>query len=263
MRWTGLDALDRFRLTGQVAVVTGASSGLGAEFAVALAEVGADVVLAARRVDKLAETQAAVQATGRSAIVVAADVREAADCRRVIATAVEELGRVDVLLNNAGVSYAVPAHKDDSTLFVDTVATNLVGAYQMAQAMGCQLIADGRPGSIVNVSSVLGISGSHLPAAGYSASKAGLIGMTRDLAMQWSGRYGIRVNALAPGFFATDMTARIRDSEKMLGGVETRTPMGRLGIAHELVGAMLLLASDAGSYITGITLAVDGGWTLH
>ncbi len=258
-----LDALDRFRLTDRVAVVTGASSGLGAEFAVALAGVGADVVLAARRVDKLEETRRAVEALGRRAVVVTADVRVESDCQRVIATAVDELGHVDVLLNNAGVSYATPAHKDASTQFVDTVATNLVGAYQMALAAGSRMIADGRPGSIVNVASVLGMSGSHLPAAGYSASKAGVIGMSRDLAMQWTGRYGIRVNTLAPGFFETDMTAPIRDSDKMLAGVEARTPMGRLGAAPELVGAMLLLASDAGSYITGITLAVDGGWTLH
>jgi NAD(P)-dependent dehydrogenase (short-subunit alcohol dehydrogenase family) len=170
---------------------------------------------------------------------------------------------MDVLVNNAGITYAAAAHKDRPGAFADLLATNLTGAYQMTQVVGAWLIEHGTPGSIVNISSVLGLAPTGLPTAAYSSSKAGLIGMTRSLAAQWSGRHNIRVNALAPGYIATEMTGELLASEDAVRKLTERTPMGRLGKAEELIGPTLLLASDAGSYITGATLVVDGGWSMH
>jgi len=254
-----VDVLSRFRLDGKVAIVTGASSGLGVAFAEALAEAGADVALGARRVDRLADTARLVEAHGRRAISVQTDVSDPEACRALVAATVEQLGRVDVLVNNAGIGSSVPASRETPEQFRAVLDVNLHGAYWMAQAAAAAM-ADG--GSIVNVSSVLGLTRSDLPQAAYAASKAGLIGLTRDLASQWTARKGIRVNALAPGFFASEMSAPLIANDRIREGVFARTPMGRLGEPEELCAALLLLASDAGSYITGITLPVDGGWTM-
>jgi NAD(P)-dependent dehydrogenase (short-subunit alcohol dehydrogenase family) len=167
------------------------------------------------------------------------------------------------LVNNAGVGYSTPAHKEDPHTFDRIVQVNLTGAWYTAQAFGQACIEAGHGGSIVNISSVLGLSGSDIPQVAYSASKAGMLGLTRDLAMQWSARRGIRVNALAPSFFESELTGPLLSNEVGSQKVTSRTPMGRVGEVRELAGALLLLASDAGSYITGITLPVDGGWTLH
>ncbi|HLI37878.1 MAG TPA: SDR family NAD(P)-dependent oxidoreductase, partial [Streptosporangiaceae bacterium] len=186
--------LDLFRLDGRVALVTGASSGLGVAFARALAEAGADVVLAARRAGRLAETAALVEGAGRRQLVVRADVARPEDCRQAAAAAMAEFGRIDILVNNAGIGTAVPASRETPEQFRQVIEINLNGSYWMAQACGAVM----RPGSaIVNVSSVLGLATAGLPQAAYSASKAGLIGLTRDLAQQWTGRKGIRVNAIA------------------------------------------------------------------
>ena len=181
-----------------MAIVTGASSGLGVAFARALAEAGADLVLAARRADRLEDTRRMVAGLGRRAIAVPTDVTDPAACSALVDRAVAEFGRVDILVNNAGVGTAVPALKETPEQFRGVVELNLNGCYWMAQA--CARVM--RPGSsIVNISSVIGITTAGLPQAAYSASKAGLIGLTRDLAQQWTGRKGIRVNAIAPGFF--------------------------------------------------------------
>jgi NAD(P)-dependent dehydrogenase (short-subunit alcohol dehydrogenase family) len=249
--------LDRFRLDGKVAVVTGASSGLGVAFAQALAEAGADVVLGARRMDRLADTAALVEATGRRALTHATDVADPQACTDLVAVAMEELGRVDVLVNNAGIGTAVPATRETPEEFRSVVDVNLNGAYWMAQACGRVM----QPGSsIVNIASVLGITTAGLPQAAYTASKAGLIGLTRDLAQQWSGRKGIRVNAIAPGFFASEMTEQYPDG--YLDAMGARIPVGRKGDPAELAAALVFLASDAGGYVTGQTLAVDGGITI-
>src|SRR3954454_9149521 len=198
-----MSVLDRFRLDDKVAIVTGASSGLGVAFAKALAQAGADVALGARRVEKLEDTRALVEAAGRRAIAVGTDVAKPEDCSGLVDAAMQEFGRVDILVNNAGIGTAVPATRETPEQFRSVVDVNLNGCYWMAQACGRVM---GQGSSIVNISSVLGITIAGLPQAAYAATKAGLIGLTRDLAQQWTGRKGIRVNALAPGFFASEMT---------------------------------------------------------
>jgi NAD(P)-dependent dehydrogenase (short-subunit alcohol dehydrogenase family) len=252
-----VSVLDRFRLDGKVAVVTGASSGLGVAFAQALAEAGADVALGARRVEKLEDTRKLVEATGRRAITVATDVAKPEDCTALVQAAMDEFGHVDVLVNNAGIGTAVPATRETVDQFRSVIDVNLNGCYWMAQACGRVM----KPGSsIINISSILGITTAGLPQAAYAASKAGLIGLTRDLAQQWTPRKGIRVNALAPGFFASEMTDQYPD-----GYIEAMGPRllaGRKGDAEELAAALIFLASNAGGYVTGQTIPVDGGLTI-
>jgi NAD(P)-dependent dehydrogenase (short-subunit alcohol dehydrogenase family) len=246
--------LDRFRLDGKVAVVTGASSGLGVAFAEGLAEAGADVAICARRVDRLEDTRKRVEALGRRCVAVEADVSNPDDAQKVVDAAVDQLGRVDILVNNAGIGTAVPATREDPDEFRKVIDINLNGSYWMAQA-AARAMKDG--GSIVNIGSVLGQTSAHLPQAAYASSKAAIIGLTRDLAQQWTGRKGIRVNALAPGFFESEMTDQY--PEGYLDQMMFRVPAGRKGEADELTAALLFLASDASSYVTGIVLPVDGG----
>ena len=252
-----MDVLDMFRLDGKVAIVTGASSGLGVAFAQALAQAGADVALGARRVEKLEQTRALVEATGRRAITVATDVADPEHCTRLVEQTVQQLGRVDVLVNNAGIGTAVPATRETVEQFRSVIDVNLNGCYWMAQACGRVM----QPGSsIINISSILGLTTAGLPQAAYAASKAGLIGLTRDLAQQWTGRKGIRVNGLAPGFFTSEMTDQY--PEGYLEALAPRMVAGRKGDAAELAAALVFLASPAGGYVTGQTLAVDGGVTI-
>ena len=249
--------LDRFRLDGRTAIVTGASSGLGVDFAIALAEAGADVVLAARRAGRLEETRKAVEAAGRRALAVGTDVTVPDDCRRLVQAATEAFGQVNILVNNAGVGTAVPATREQPDEFRQVIDVNLNGSYWMAQECGRVM----PPGSaIVNISSVIGLTTAGLPQAAYSASKAGLIGLTRDLAQQWTGRKGIRVNAIAPGFFPTEMTGQY--AEDYIASQRGRIVAGRWGEGAEVAAALVFLVSDAASYITGQTLAVDGGITI-
>lgn len=250
--------LDSFRLDDRVVIVTGASSGLGVAFAKGFAEAGADVVLGARRVEKMADTAALVQAAGRRAHTHKTDVADPEQCRQLVDAAMAEFGRVDVLINNAGVGTAVPATRETPEQFRSVIDINLNGSYWMAQACGRVMT----PGSsIINIASVLGLTTGGLPQAAYSASKAGVMGLTRDLAQQWSSRKGIRVNALAPGFFASEMTDDLAPGY-LEHTVLPRTPMGRLGDAAELAATAVWLASPAGGYVTGQTIVVDGGLTI-
>jgi len=249
-----VSVLDRFRLDGKVVVITGASSGLGAAFATGLAEVGADIAICARRAERLEQTKRDVEAVGRRCVAVTADVAKPEDCTRVVEETVAALGKVDVLVNNAGMGTAVPATRETPEQFRAVIDVNLNGAYWMAQACA-RVMAPGS--SIVNIGSVLGSTTAGLPQAAYSSSKAAIIGLTRDLAVQWTGRKGIRVNALAPGFFPSEMTEQYPDG--YLESQQARLPAGRPGEAEELTAALLFLASDASSYVTGIVLPVDGG----
>ena len=246
--------LDAFRLDGRVVVLTGASSGLGVGFARALAAVGADLVLAARREALLEEHAGSLRASGRRVVTQAADVSVPEDCRAVAGRAVEEFGRIDVLVNNAGLGTAVPASRETQESFDRVLDVNLRGTFWMAQA--CAPVMP--PGStIVNVASVLGLVAPRFPQAAYASSKAGVIGLTRDLAQEWSGRKGIRVNALCPGYFASEMTAG--EDTVLREMVGAQSILGRFGQQHELDSALLFLASPASSYVTGTTLTVDGG----
>jgi NAD(P)-dependent dehydrogenase (short-subunit alcohol dehydrogenase family) len=252
-----MNILDRFRLDGKVAVVTGASSGLGVAFAQALAQAGADVVLGARRVERLSETGALIEAEGRKFAALQTDVTKPDECTALIALAIERFGRVDILVNNAGVGTAVPATSETPDQFRNVIDVNLMGAYWMAQAFAR---AAKNGGVIVNISSILGMRPGGLPQAAYASSKAGLIGLTRDLAAQWTGRKGIRVNALAPGYFPSEMTEDLPDATIQL--VVGLTAAGRIGRPEELASTLIWLASDASSYVSGVTVPVDGGFVM-
>ncbi|GAA1272414.1 2-deoxy-D-gluconate 3-dehydrogenase [Planotetraspora silvatica] len=247
--------LERFRLDGRVVIVTGASSGLGVAFARGFAEAGADVVIGARRLDMLEETRRLVEETGRRCLAVATDVAVPEQCQALVDAAVAEFGHVDILINNAGVGTAVPALRETPEQFRHVIDVNLHGTFWMAQA--CARVM--RPGSaIVNIGSVLGETTAGLPQAAYSASKAAVAGLTRDLAQQWTSRRGIRVNCLEPGFFHSEMTDKYPPGylDRVM---EQRVLMKRAGEPIELVTTAVFLASDAGSYISGAVLAVDGG----
>ncbi|MCV7191848.1 SDR family NAD(P)-dependent oxidoreductase [Mycolicibacterium brumae] len=248
---------DLFDLDDKVVLVTGASAGLGVAFARAFAEAGADLVLGARRVDKLADTVELVEASGRRALAVLTDVADPAQCQGMVDAAMEVFGHVDVLINNAGIGTAVPATRETVQEFETVIDINLNGSYWMAQACGRVM----QPGSsIINISSILGITTAGLPQAAYAASKAGIIGLTRDLAQQWGSRKGIRVNALAPGFFKSEMT-----DNYLPGYLDSQLPrvlLGRTGEPAELAATAVWLASAAGGYVTGQTIAVDGGITV-
>jgi NAD(P)-dependent dehydrogenase (short-subunit alcohol dehydrogenase family) len=249
-----MSLMDRFRLDGKVAIVTGASSGLGVAFAEGLAEAGATVVICARRIDRLTETKERIDARGGDCLAISADVTDPEDCERVVKGALDAFGKVDVLVNNAGVGTAVPATRETPEEFRRVIDVNLLASYWMAQACGRVM----EPGSsIINIGSVLGSTSGGLPQAAYSSSKAAIIGLTRDLAQQWTGRRGIRVNALAPGFFPSEMTAEY--SEGYLDSVRGRVPAGRIGDPDEVALAAIFLASDAASYVSGVLLPVDGG----
>jgi NAD(P)-dependent dehydrogenase (short-subunit alcohol dehydrogenase family) len=251
--------LDRFSLAGKVAIVTGASSGLGVAFARAMAEAGADVAIGARRVDRLEETRKLIEATGRRCVVVRTDVTVVEDCQALVDATMAELGRVDILVNNAGDGGEYhPATEDPPEQFRRVVDLNLMGSYWMAQACGRVM---GPGSSVINLSSVMALTTAKMPAAGYSSAKAAVLGLTRDLAAQWGTEKGIRVNALLPGTFPSEQTAHYSESYRAKV-IKARIPIGRLGEPEDIAATAVFLASDASAYITGVTLPVDGGVLL-
>src|SRR5262245_13068056 len=244
-----------FDLSGKTALVTGASSGLGVHFAKCLAAAGASVVLAARRADRLESLQAELIKSGATAKSVALDVQSGES----IASALEAAGPIDIVVNNAGISIVKPALDMPEKDWDAVVDTNLRGAWLVAQGVAKRWVADKRPGTIVNIGSILGLRtiGQVAP---YNASKAGLIHLTQVLAMEWA-RYRIRVNAICPGYIETEMNSAFCKTPAGLRLIE-RIPQRRIGLPEHLDGALLLLASDAGSFMTGSVITVDGGHTV-
>ena len=252
-----MEPLAPFRLDGEVALVTGASSGLGARFATVLDAVGARVAITARRRDRL--DALARQLT--DPIVVDCDVTDEAARADLLPRVLDAAGRVDVLVNNAGRSEPVRALHEPVDNFRATMELNLVAPFAIAQATAQAMVERSIPGRIVNIVSIYALRGiGRVPEASYSASKGGLLSLTRELASQWS-RKDIRVNALAPGWFPSEMTEGLFQEERLVEWVRDRTPLRRAGTEEELDGALLFLCSRASSYVTGQVLAVDGGWS--
>jgi hypothetical protein len=252
------DPIAAFSLENRVAIVTGASSGLGARFARVLDAAGARVVLAARRVDRL-EVLAGEMS---DALPVACDLSEPDQAGELVERTLSHYGRVDILVNNAGIDHNEPALEESMDDFRRELEVNLVAPFELARLAARHMIESGQGGTIVNIASIWGLVGvGQIPDAGYAASKGGLANMTRELAAQWA-RKGVRVNTIAPGWFFSEMTEeRMFGDERSMRWVHQRTPMGRAGNEHELDGALLFLASDASSFVTGAVLPVDGGWT--
>jgi NAD(P)-dependent dehydrogenase (short-subunit alcohol dehydrogenase family) len=248
-----------FDMHGQVVIVTGASSGLGEGFARTLVGAGATVVAAARRLDRL---EVLAKELGDRLVPVACDVTSADDRRRLVENASGISGHIDVLVNNAGMPGVPDAEEETVEGFAGLLDLNLASGFHLA-AQVAATVTDGASLAIVNVSSVIGlVSTAPIGGASYAASKAGILGLTRELAGQW-GRRGIRVNAIVPGWFDTEMTDGLFTNEKSAGWVRRNTMLGRGGEPGEVDGALLFLASPASSYVTGHALVVDGGWTAR
>jgi len=252
-----LDVLAPFRLDGRTAVVTGASGGLGERFARVLHAAGATVVAGARRTGRL---DALAADCGERMIPMTCDVTDAESCRRLIDRAVAEGDRLDLLVNNAGLGEPMPAEEESMDHFRRVVDVNLHGLFQLCQLAFLPML-EGGGGSIVNIASMLGLVGSApIKQASYCASKGAVVNLTRELGCQWA-RKGIRVNAIAPGWFPSEMTADMWTDAGSEAFVARNTPMARPGRPDELDGALLFLAGDASTYVTGQTVVVDGGWT--
>jgi NAD(P)-dependent dehydrogenase (short-subunit alcohol dehydrogenase family) len=252
------DHLSQFRLDGKVAIITGASSGLGAHFVQTLHAAGADVVATARRDDLLE----AVCAGRARASWIAADLTLAEERERIVSEVMDSHGRCDVLVNNAGMARPGPIETESLDDFRTVLELNVTAIWHLAKLVG-KSMANAGSGSIVNVASILGhVAAAPMSQANYAASKGAVVNLTRELAVQWARR-GVRVNALCPGFFPSELTEDVVNDPKTLTHVERRTPMGRLGELDELDGPLLLLCSDAGRFMTGTSLLVDGGWTAR
>jgi len=251
--------LDMFSLKAKVAVVTGASSGLGVTFAKALAEVGANVVLAARRLDKLNEVADEITSLGVKAKPVQCDVSNPDQVQSLVDETVRTFGRLDILVNNAGVAAMSPATEIPVEEWNRVVAVNLTGTFLCARTAARQMIKKGG-GKMINIASIYGAVGDVFPAAPYYATKGAVINLTRDLAVEWAP-FKVNVNAIAPGFFPSEMTEGIFKDPHYLEYINKQTPLGRVGDPEDLKGATVFLASPASDYVTGQTIFVDGGWT--
>ena len=248
-----------FDLTGKVALVTGASKGLGSAIAVGLAQAGARLALCARSREGLAGTRAAVEAAGGEARTFEMDVLSRASVRDAVAAAIAALGRIDVLVNNAGVNVRKPTLELAEEEWDRVVDTNLKGYFLVAQAVGAHMVAR-RSGKVINVSSIFGAVGMNNQLA-YAASKGGVGQLTKVMAIEWAP-HGVTVNAVGPTYFETPLVAALRNDPERFRFINERTPMGRWGQPEELVGTIVYLAAPASDFVTGQTVYVDGGWTI-
>lgn len=245
-------------LDGRVAIVSGASGGLGARFATVLANAGAQVLACARRVERVE----ALTAADPSIHALRCDVTLAEDRVELVRTALDRFGRIDVCVNNAGTSSGGPERQSDLQSFRDVLLVNVEAVFALSQLVS-EPMRRQRSGSVINIGSMFGqVASTPVPDAGYVASKSAVNGLTRELANQWAGD-GVRVNAIAPGWFPTEMNDELFADERSRRFVERQCPMGRTGREDELDGVLLFLASDASSYCTGQVIAVDGGWTIR
>ncbi len=252
--------LDSFSLKGKSAIVTGVSSGLGVSFTEGLAEAGADAVVCARRFDKLsANAKMIAKATGRKIVPVQADISKDRDIERVVEAAENEFGKIDILINNAGVGAVGSALQLERKDWDNTLSVDVSGVFLFSKHVAKSMIRHKVRGSIINLASIYGQFADIFPVVAYYSSKGAVVNMTRALAVELA-QYSIRVNAIAPGFFPSEMTQDILKDKNVLAHITGRTPMGRLGDPQELKGAAVFLASDAASYVTGHILNVDGGW---
>jgi len=248
-----------FDLRDRVAIVTGGGKGIGFKMAEGLAEAGADIVLCSRKVENCQQAAAEISKLGVKALARKCDVKSAGDVQRVVDDTVKEFGRVDVLVNNSGANWGAPPEDYPLEGWNKVLATNLTGAFLFSRAAGRIMIRQ-KSGSILNIASIMGIIGTEADAAdaiAYSASKGALITFTKDLAAKWA-KYNIRVNAIAPGWFPTDMTRWVLENQG--AKLNAHIPMRRFGDGDELKGAVVFLASQAASYVTGAVLPVDGGY---
>jgi gluconate 5-dehydrogenase len=256
-----MDVRDLFDLSGQVALVTGGGSGIGRQMAGALAELGADVVLCARRPERCEEAAAELTALGVRSLGLRCDVTDQAEVDALIARIVEDLGRLDIVVNNAGTSWGAPAVDHPLAAWNKVLAVNLTGVFLVSQAAARVMIERGDGGRIVNVASTAAFGAlppELMDAVAYTASKGGVVSLTRDLAVKWA-RHGIRVNALAPGWFPSEMSQALL--ERKAEGLLAEIPLGRFGGADDLKGAVAFLASAASGFVTGQVVVVDGGQT--
>lgn len=250
-----------FDLSGRVALVTGAGSGLGAVFAEALAEAGASVMCAGRRPERVQETAHRLHERGHQCRALSADVTDEAGIARMVHETIEQFGRLDILVNNAGTAAAGPPETTSLVDWQRVLDVNLSGVFLCAREAARAMIAAGTGGRIINVASILGaVASEPVAAPAYAATKGAVVNLTRDLAVHWAP-HNILVNAIGPAYFPSEMTAPFLAMPEMRQEIERRTPLGRVGRPEELKGAVVFLASPASSYVTGQTLFVDGGWT--
>lgn len=253
-----MNVMDLFDLTGKTALITGGGRGLGAQIAEGFAEAGANIVLCSRKVEACQETAERLAKLGVKTLALSCDIRKPEDVHKVVEATVKEFGSIDILVNNSGATWGAPAEEMPLEAWNKVIDVNVTGTFLMSQAAG-RIMIEQKSGKIINIASVAGLGGTDprvMDTIGYNTSKGAVITMTKDLAVKW-GRYGINVNAIAPGFFPTKMSAAIIEHGK--NPILEATPLRRFGSDDDLKGAALFLASHASNYVTGDVLIVDGG----